>query len=89
MFGLNNYGNILCLQEKGECVIDLSSESLLNLRTPTEERVLAFQKILLDHHITAYIRRPRGDDVSAARRTRAPIRGRRTAATAGGTSTTT
>jgi 23S rRNA (adenine2503-C2)-methyltransferase len=47
-------------------LIPLNTDPWIPLRRPTEERVLAFQKILLDHRITAYIRRPRGDDVSAA-----------------------
>ncbi len=47
-------------------LIPLNADPWVPLKTPGEERILAFQKILLEHHITAYIRRPRGDDVSAA-----------------------
>ncbi len=47
-------------------IIPLNADPWIPLQTPGEERVLAFQKILVDQHITAYIRRPRGDDVSAA-----------------------
>lgn len=47
-------------------LIPLNADPWVPLETPGEERVLAFQKILLEHHLTAYIRRPRGDDVSAA-----------------------
>jgi 23S rRNA (adenine2503-C2)-methyltransferase len=47
-------------------LIPLNADPWIPLRPPDEERVLAFQKILADRHITAYIRRPRGDDVSAA-----------------------
>jgi 23S rRNA (adenine2503-C2)-methyltransferase len=47
-------------------LIPLNADPWIPLRTPSEERVLAFQKILVDHHITVYIRRPRGNDVSAA-----------------------
>jgi 23S rRNA (adenine2503-C2)-methyltransferase len=47
-------------------LIPLNADPWIPLKTPGEERVLAFQKILADHLITAYIRRPRGDDVSAA-----------------------
>jgi 23S rRNA (adenine2503-C2)-methyltransferase len=47
-------------------LIPLNADPWVPLKTPAEERVVAFQKILVDHHITAYIRRPRGDDVSAA-----------------------
>jgi 23S rRNA (adenine2503-C2)-methyltransferase len=47
-------------------LIPLNADPLVPLETPSEEQVLAFQEILVEHHITAYIRRPRGDDVSAA-----------------------
>jgi 23S rRNA (adenine2503-C2)-methyltransferase len=47
-------------------LIPLNADPWVPLETPGEERVLAFQKILVEHHLTAYIRRPRGDDVSAA-----------------------
>jgi len=47
-------------------LIPLNADPWVPLKTPSEERVLAFQKILIEHHLTAYIRRPRGNDVSAA-----------------------
>jgi 23S rRNA (adenine2503-C2)-methyltransferase len=47
-------------------LIPLNADPWLDLKSPAESRVLAFQKILVDHHLTAYIRRPRGNDVSAA-----------------------
>jgi 23S rRNA (adenine2503-C2)-methyltransferase len=47
-------------------LIPLNADPWITLKPPAEQRVLAFQKILVDHHITANIRRPRGDDVSAA-----------------------
>jgi 23S rRNA (adenine2503-C2)-methyltransferase len=47
-------------------LIPLNADPWVPLERPGDERVLAFQKILTDHHITAYIRKPRGDDVSAA-----------------------
>lgn len=47
-------------------LIPLNADPWVPLRTPSETRVLAFQKILTDNHVTAYIRRPRGSDVSAA-----------------------
>ena len=47
-------------------LIPLNADPLIPLKPPSEEGVLAFQRILLDHHLTAYIRRPRGEDVSAA-----------------------
>jgi len=47
-------------------LIPLNPDPWVPLKPPSAERVLAFQKILADSHITASIRRPRGDDVSAA-----------------------
>lgn len=47
-------------------LIPLNADPWIPLETPSDGRVLAFQKILVGHHITAYIRRPRGEDVSAA-----------------------
>ena len=47
-------------------LIPLNADPWIPLNTPSEERLRAFQKILVDHHITACIRQPRGDDVSAA-----------------------
>ncbi len=47
-------------------LIPLNSDPWLQLRTPPVERVLEFQKILTDNHITACIRQPRGNDISAA-----------------------
>ena len=47
-------------------LIPLNADPLIPLQPPAWESVLAFQRILLDHHLTAYIRRPRGEDVSAA-----------------------
>ncbi len=38
----------------------------IDFQTPAEQRVLAFQKILRDAGIPAYIRRPRGRDIYAA-----------------------
>jgi 23S rRNA (adenine2503-C2)-methyltransferase len=47
-------------------LIPLNADPWIPLKTPDPERLLAFQQILVDHHITVNIRRPRGDDVSAA-----------------------
>jgi 23S rRNA (adenine2503-C2)-methyltransferase len=47
-------------------LIPLNADPWIPLETPTQERVLAFQQILVDHHITAIIRTPRGSDISAA-----------------------
>jgi 23S rRNA (adenine2503-C2)-methyltransferase len=47
-------------------LIPLNADPWVPCRRPSEARILAFQKILVDSHVTAYIRRPRGDDISAA-----------------------
>jgi 23S rRNA (adenine2503-C2)-methyltransferase len=47
-------------------LIPLNADPWIPLKTPSQERVLEFEKILVDHHVTVNIRRPRGDDVSAA-----------------------
>lgn len=47
-------------------LIPLNADPWISLKPPSPERVLAFQKVLADNHITVNIRRPRGDDVSAA-----------------------
>jgi 23S rRNA (adenine2503-C2)-methyltransferase len=47
-------------------LIPLNADPWVPLKAPSEERVLAFQKTLFEHHITAYIRHPRGNDISAA-----------------------
>ena len=47
-------------------LIPLNADPWIPLKPPTELRVQAFQQVLVDHHITVNIRRPRGDDVSAA-----------------------
>jgi 23S rRNA (adenine2503-C2)-methyltransferase len=47
-------------------LIPLNADPWIPLEAPNEERVLRFQQILVENHLTAYIRRPRGDDISAA-----------------------
>jgi 23S rRNA (adenine2503-C2)-methyltransferase len=47
-------------------LIPLNADPWVPLRAPSPERVLAFQKILTRAGVRAYVRRPRGDDVSAA-----------------------
>ncbi len=47
-------------------LIPLNADPWVPLKAPGEDRIQAFQKILVDHHITVNIRRPRGEDVSAA-----------------------
>ncbi len=47
-------------------LIPLNDDPWVPLKSPPENRILEFQKILVDHSITAYIRRPRGNDISAA-----------------------
>lgn len=47
-------------------LIPLNADPWIPLKTPDAERVLEFEQILADHHITVNVRRPRGDDISAA-----------------------
>jgi 23S rRNA (adenine2503-C2)-methyltransferase len=47
-------------------LIPLNADPWIPLKPPTDQRVQAFQQVLVDHHITVNIRQPRGDDVSAA-----------------------
>jgi 23S rRNA (adenine2503-C2)-methyltransferase len=47
-------------------LIPLNADPRLPLNHPAEQRVLAFQGILIGHDIHAFIRRPRGHDISAA-----------------------
>ncbi len=47
-------------------LIPLNADPWVPLEAPKEGRVLEFQQILVENHLTAYIRRPRGDDISAA-----------------------
>jgi 23S rRNA (adenine2503-C2)-methyltransferase len=47
-------------------LIPLNADPWIPLKAPDPERLLAFQQVLVDHHVTVNIRRPRGDDVSAA-----------------------
>jgi 23S rRNA (adenine2503-C2)-methyltransferase len=47
-------------------LISLNADPWIPLEAPTRERILAFQQILVDHHLTAMIRTPRGSDISAA-----------------------
>ncbi len=47
-------------------LIPLNADPWIPLKASSQERVLAFQQVLADHHITVNLRRPRGDDISAA-----------------------
>lgn len=47
-------------------LLPLNADHLIDLKSPSPERVAAFQQILADHYITANVRKPRGEDVSAA-----------------------
>jgi 23S rRNA (adenine2503-C2)-methyltransferase len=47
-------------------LIPLNADPWLSLKSPSSERVLEFQQILVDHHVTVNVRRPRGEDVYAA-----------------------
>ncbi len=51
------------------CKINLlpyNESSQLPFESPNKDRLLAFQKILLDAHYTVFIRTSRGTDISAA-----------------------
>ncbi|MBN2320288.1 MAG: 23S rRNA (adenine(2503)-C(2))-methyltransferase RlmN [Acidobacteria bacterium] len=47
-------------------LIPLNAADSISLKPPSPERILEFQKILIDRHITANIRRSRGTDIAAA-----------------------
>lgn len=47
-------------------LIPLNPHQGLDMSPPTPERVLAFQKILVENHFTAIIRKSKGQDISAA-----------------------
>jgi 23S rRNA (adenine2503-C2)-methyltransferase len=47
-------------------LIPLNADPWIALQPPSPKRVRAFRQILADHHIAANIRRPRGEDISAA-----------------------
>jgi 23S rRNA (adenine2503-C2)-methyltransferase len=47
-------------------LIPLNADPWVPLNSPSESRIEAFQRILVENYITAYVRRPRGSDISAA-----------------------
>jgi 23S rRNA (adenine2503-C2)-methyltransferase len=47
-------------------LIPFNEHPLSSFKKPPRERVLAFQRILLDNHMTVFIRSTRGDDIDAA-----------------------
>jgi 23S rRNA (adenine2503-C2)-methyltransferase len=47
-------------------LIPLNAHTWIPFTPPSRKRVLEFQQILADRHITVNIRRPRGEDISAA-----------------------
>jgi 23S rRNA (adenine2503-C2)-methyltransferase len=47
-------------------LIPLNEAEELNYRRPSDAAVERFQRILTDHHIDAFVRKQRGDDISAA-----------------------
>ncbi|HSW39059.1 MAG TPA: 23S rRNA (adenine(2503)-C(2))-methyltransferase RlmN [Acidobacteriota bacterium] len=47
-------------------LIPLNEDPLIPLVSPSREKIAAFQQILADHKITVSVRRPRGEDISAA-----------------------
>jgi 23S rRNA (adenine2503-C2)-methyltransferase len=54
--GIRNKVNLIPLNEAEE----------LDYRRPSDAAVERFQQILIDHHISAFVRRNRGNDISAA-----------------------
>jgi 23S rRNA (adenine2503-C2)-methyltransferase len=47
-------------------LIPLNEAEELNYRRPSDAAVERFQRILTDHHIDAFVRKQRGNDISAA-----------------------
>jgi 23S rRNA (adenine2503-C2)-methyltransferase len=47
-------------------LIPLNPTAGLNMSPPSMERILTFQEILLNHHVTTIIRKSKGQDISAA-----------------------
>jgi 23S rRNA (adenine2503-C2)-methyltransferase len=47
-------------------LIPLNRDPWIPLEAPSPARVLEFQEILAQHHVTVNVRKPRGEDVSAA-----------------------
>jgi 23S rRNA (adenine2503-C2)-methyltransferase len=47
-------------------LIPLNADPWIALKPPSPERVSAFQQVLAKHHIIVNLRKPRGEDVSAA-----------------------
>jgi 23S rRNA (adenine2503-C2)-methyltransferase len=47
-------------------LIPFNEHPLSNFKRPSRDRVLAFQRLLLDCHMTVFIRSTRGDDIDAA-----------------------
>lgn len=47
-------------------LIPLNADPWIALKPPSPQRVSAFQKVLMNHHITVNLRKPRGEDISAA-----------------------
>ncbi len=53
------------LKKKGN-LIPLNAADSISFKPPKPDRFLEFQKILIDHRITANIRRPRSIDIAVA-----------------------
>jgi 23S rRNA (adenine2503-C2)-methyltransferase len=47
-------------------LIPLNEAEELDYRRPSDAAVERFQQILIDHHISAFVRKNRGNDISAA-----------------------
>ncbi len=54
------------IRKKKINLIPLNSHPWIPFKPPGRKRVLEFQRILSDRHITVHVRRPRGEDISAA-----------------------
>jgi 23S rRNA (adenine2503-C2)-methyltransferase len=47
-------------------LIPLNEAEELNYKRPSDQAIERFQRILTDHHVDAFVRKQRGDDISAA-----------------------
>ncbi len=66
VFDAHRLAKLLKGMKKKVNLIPLNAADSISLKPPAPERVLEFQRILIDHNITANIRRPRGTDIAAA-----------------------
>jgi len=66
VFDAHRLAKLLKGMKKKVNLIPLNETESMSLKPPSPERILEFQRILIDHHVTANIRRSRGSDISAA-----------------------